>query len=115
VTTKDLQLPFYAKASIFFVGIVAFVAILYIAQGIIVPIVFSVIVAILLHPVVNFMVRMRINRIIAIVLSLILTSLVLVAFFGLVVSQAKQFSESWPILVDKFTETLNQIISGLAG
>jgi predicted PurR-regulated permease PerM len=115
VTTKELQLPFYAKVSIFFVGLIAFVAILYIAQGIIVPIVFSVIVAILLHPVVNFMVRMRINRILAILLSLILTSLVLVAFFGLVVSQAKQFGESWPLFVDKFTETLNQIISGLAG
>ena len=53
---SEIQLPFYAKASIFFIGLVAFVAILYIAQGIIVPIVFSVIVAILLHPVVNFFV-----------------------------------------------------------
>ncbi len=111
---KELQLPFYAKASIFFVGLAAFVAILYIAQGIIVPIVFSVIVAILLHPVVNFMVRMRINRICAIVLTLLLTSVVLFAFCALVFSQARQFSESWPVLVDKFTETINQIISGIA-
>jgi predicted PurR-regulated permease PerM len=51
----------------------------------------------------------------AIVLTLILTSLLLVAFFGLVFSQARQFSESWPVLVDKFTETLNQAISGIAG
>ncbi len=112
---RELQLPFYAKASIFFIGLVAFVAILYIAQGIIVPFVFSVIVAILLHPVVNFLIRLKINRIIAIVIALFLTSLVLAAFFSLIFSQVTQFSESWPKLVDKLTETLNQIISGLAG
>ena len=112
---RELQLPFYAKASIFFIGLVAFVAILYIAQGIIVPLVFSIIVAILLHPVVNFLVRMKINRIIAIVIALILTSLVLVGLFVLIFSQARQFSESWPQLVDKFTETLNQAISEVSG
>ena len=115
LTNKELQLPFYAKASIFFIGLVAFTAILYIAQGIIVPLVFSVIVAILLHPVVNFMVRLKINRIIAIVIALILTSLVLVGLFVLIFSQARQFGESWPQLVDKFTETLNQAISEVAG
>ncbi len=115
MTNKELQLPFYAKASIFFIGLVAFTAILYIAQGIIVPLVFSVIVAILLHPVVNFLVRLKINRIIAIVIALILTSLVLVGLFVLLFSQARQFGESWPQLVDKFTETLNQTISEVAG
>ena len=110
-----MQLPFYAKASIFFIGSVAFVAILYIAQGIIVPLVFSIIVAILLHPAINFMVRMKINRFIAIVIALILTSLVLVGLFVLIFSQARQFSESWPTLVEKFTETLNQAISEVAG
>jgi len=110
-----MQLPFFMKASIFFIGLVAFVAILYIAQGIIVPLVFSVILAILLHPVVNFFVRRRINRILAILITLFLTSLVLAAFFILIFSQASQFGESWPILVDKFTETLNLFISDIAG
>jgi len=115
VINNELKLPFYAKASIFFVGIVALTAILYIAQDIIVPVVFSVIVAILLHPVVNWMVHFKINRIVAIVLSLTLTSMVIAAFFVLVFSQARQFSESWPQLVNKFTETLNQLISSIAG
>lgn len=115
MTNRGLQLPFSMRASIFFIGLVAFVAILYIAQGIIVPLVFSIIVAILLHPVVNFFVRIGINRILAIVITLFLTSLVLVAFFILIFSQASQFGESWPILVDKFTETLNRFISDIAG
>jgi len=115
VINNEIKLPFFVKASIFFVGIVAFTAILYIARGIILPFVFATILAIVLHPVVNFMVRIKINRIIAICLTLTLTSLVLVAFFLLIFSQASQFSESWPILVTKFTDTLNQSISGISG
>lgn len=112
---RELQLPFFAKASIFFIGLVAFVAILYIAQGIIVPLVFSIIVAILLHPVVNFFVRLKINRVISILIALLLTSFVLTAFFVLIFTEASQFSESWPKLVDKFTETINEVISEISG
>ena len=111
---KELKLPFFIKSSIFFIGLIAFVAILYIAQDIIVPLVFSVILAILLHPVVNFLVRIKINRIIAIIITLILTSLIIAAFFALIFSQAKQFSESWPQFVDKFTVTINELISKIA-
>lgn len=113
--TKEIQLPFFAKASIFFIGLVALLAILYIAQGIIVPIVFAVIIAIVLHPVVNFFVRKRINRVLAIVITLLLTFLVIAAFCALLFSQASQFSDSWPILVDKFTAMLNQSITSVSG
>lgn len=110
-----LQFPFYAKASIFLIGLVAFVAILYIAQSIIVPIVFATIIAILLHPVVYFLVRIKINRVVAIVIALFLTFLFIAGFFALLFSQASRFSESWPLLVDKFTDTLNQAITWAAG
>lgn len=112
---NEIQLPFYAKASIFLIGLVAFLAILYIAQGIIAPFVFAIIFAILLHPVVNFFVRIKINRILAIVFTLLLASAVLFAFFALLFSQASRFSDSWPQLVDKFTDTLNQAVSSLSG
>jgi len=112
---QELKLPFYAKTSLFLIGLIAFVAILYIAQDIIVPIVFAVIFAIVLHPVVNFFVRLRINRIIAIVIALLLTSLVLASLVALLFTQASRFSESWPVLVEKFTDILNQSISFAAG
>jgi predicted PurR-regulated permease PerM len=115
VTNRVLQFPFYAKVSIFLIGLVAFVAILFIARGIILPFVFSVVVAILLHPLVNYLVGLKINRIIAITIALILTSLALAGFFALIFSQVTQFSDSWPKIVDKLSETLNQCISGLAG
>ena len=84
---------------------------LYIARSIVVPIVFAVIIAIVLHPVVNFFIRRKINRVIAIFLTLLLTFIVIGAFFALLFSQASRFSESWPLLVNKFTAIINQSIS----
>lgn len=111
---KELKLPLYAKTTISLLGVIAVFTILYIGKSIIIPIVFSTIFAILLHPLVNFFVRIRINRVIAITITLLLTFLVLFAFVALLFSQASRFSESWPVLVEKFTGLLNQNISDAA-
>lgn len=115
MTTKYLQLPFFIKVSIFFMGLVAILSILYIAQAIIIPIVFAFIIAIVLHPVVNFFIRKRINRVIAIVLTLLVTVIIIASFCVLMISQVGKFTETWPILVDKFTGILNQSITSLSG
>lgn len=108
---KAIKLPFYAKSSIILVGLIAFVAILYIAQVIIVPIVFSVIIAILLNPGVNFFTRKWIPRIIAITITLLLTFVVIAILGALLVTQASQFGDSWPIIVEKFTAVINNTIT----
>ena len=115
MTDKELKFPLYAKAVFLLIGLFAFIAILYIAQVIIVPLIFAILIAILLHPVVNFLVRIRINRVVAIILVLLLTILVIAAFCALLFSQANRFSESWPVLVDKFTVLLNQAIDWFSG
>ncbi len=96
-------------------GLFAFFAVLYIAKSIIVPLVFATIIAIILHPVVNLLARIKINRILAIIITLFLTFLVIAAFGLLVFSQASRFAESLPKLVDKFTEILNQTIIYISG
>lgn len=108
---KKQILPFYAKASLFFVGLSALLAILYIAQSIIVPLIFSFIIAILLSPVVNLFVRIKLNRILAIIFTLLLTIFFIAAFAAFIYTQAVSFSDSWPIFVEKFTAILNQTIS----
>lgn len=112
---KELNIPFYAKTTIFFIGLIALITILYIAQGIIIPFVFALIIAILLNPVVNFFVKIRVNRILAISITLLLSVIIIAAFCLLMFSQISQFSESWPLLVEKFTLILNQSISSTAG
>jgi predicted PurR-regulated permease PerM len=111
VINEKIVMPFYAKATILLVGLIALFAILYIGKAIIIPIVFAMIIAILLHPVVNFLVRKKINRIVAIIISLLLIFIVIAAFGALIISQVSRFAESWPILVERFTSMLNQIIS----
>jgi predicted PurR-regulated permease PerM len=112
---KDWKFPFYARASLFFIGMVALIFILYLGQGIIVPLIFAIIIAIVLHPVVNFLVRIKINRVVAIAITLILSILVIAALGTFLISQASRFSESWPKLVAKFTEIFNEAISWASG
>ncbi len=104
------KLPFFARASLFCVGLYAFVAMLYIAQDIIIPLLFSIIIATVLHPVVNFFVGLKINRVLAIALTLLITIIIIGAFTVFFFSQASKFSESWPVIVEKFTLIFNQTI-----
>ncbi len=106
-----LKFPIYAKAALILVGLYVFINMLSIGQDIIVPLVFAVIIAILISPVVSFFERIRINRIVAIVITLALTFIIIVAFCALLFSQMSKFSDSWPLLVDKFTLILNQTIA----
>jgi predicted PurR-regulated permease PerM len=115
MTDEKLKIPVYAKAAIFLIGIFAFFTILYILKGIVVPLVFATIIAIVLHPVVNFFVKIRVNRVFAITITLLLTFLVLAAFGGLVISQANRFSATWPYLVERITALLNEAITWASG
>jgi len=110
-----MKLPFYAKATIFLVGFIALIVILYIGQLILMPLVFAIIIAIVLLPVVNMFVRMKINRVIAIMMTIFLGYIVIAALVALLYSQAYRFSESWPTLVNKFTALLNQTIVWASG
>jgi predicted PurR-regulated permease PerM len=109
MNVKAIIFPFYAKVFISITGLLALFAILYIAQSIIIPLVFALIISILLHPVVNFFVRYKINRIIAILITLLLTFIVLAGISTLVISQAVRLADSWPILVEKITGFLDNM------
>lgn len=111
----EIKFPFYAKLTIFIIGLIGLVAILYIGKSIIVPLVFAIIMAILLSPVVNFLVRKRINRIVAIFIALFLTFIVIAGFGVLLFSQASRFTDSWPVLVVKFTDIFNDAIIWASG
>lgn len=115
MTVKELKVPFYAQATLIILGLFALLTILFIGRGIIVPFVFAIIIAILLSPVVNFLVRIRIYRLIAIAITLLLSIVIIAAFTTLMVSQISRFSESLPSLADKFTEALNHAISWASG
>lgn len=107
--------PFYAKASLLLVGLYVLISMLSVGQGIIVPLVFAIIIAILLHPVVRFFERLKINRVFAIVLTIFLTVIIVAAFGALMISQISKFSDSWPLLVDKFSVMINEATAWASG
>lgn len=114
MTVQATKFPLLVKAALFILGMYAFVSILSIAQSIIIPLIFAFIIAIVLHPLVNFFIKKRINRVLAIIFTIFLTFLMIAAFGVLIFSQASRFSESWPLLVDRFTTILNQTISWIS-
>lgn len=115
MSLKEFYLPLYVKTVIIIIGIVAIVFTLHIARGIIIPFLFATITAIVLHPAVNLLIRFKIHRVVAIVLVMFLTFLVIALFGALLFTQASRFSESMPMIVDRFTEILNQIVFWAAG
>ncbi len=112
---KTIKLPFFVKTSLFCVGLFAFISMLYIGQALILPLLFSIIIATVLRPVMTFLIRLKINRVVAIFITLLSTIIIIVAFCLFVFSQLKQFSASWPILVEKFTTLWNQTIHWIPG
>ncbi len=90
---NELKLSSYVKAATILIGLFALFILLYIAQGIIVPLIFSIIIAIVLHPLVNLMVRIKINRVVAITIITIFTIIVLSVLGTLLFSQVSRFAE----------------------
>jgi predicted PurR-regulated permease PerM len=115
VTDDDIKLPFYIKTALFLLGFAIFIAILYFAKGIIIPVVFALIFAIVLHPVVMFFTRLRMNRILAITLTLVLAFIVFASFGTLIISEFSRLATSWPMLVHKFTVIINQAVTDISG
>ncbi len=105
-----LKFPTYAKLSLILLGIIIFFYILIVGQDIIVPIVFSFIIAILLNPVVNFFSGKGINRVLAIVITLILAIGILSAVFYFLIVQISMFSESFPAFKEKFSVMFDDLL-----
>jgi len=70
---ESIKLPIYIKATFILIVGYAFIYGLYIVQNIAVPIVFATLIAILMNPFVNFLIRKKFNKIVAISLAVLLT------------------------------------------
>ncbi|MBS4061106.1 MAG: AI-2E family transporter [Bacteroidetes bacterium] len=109
------KLPFYAKASLFLVGMFVFIWMMYIASGIIVPLIFALIIAVVLYPIVKWFERKKVNRILAIIFTLIIAFMAIAGLGMLMYSQMSRLSMSWPELVEKFTQVYNETMAWASG
>ncbi|MCW3071403.1 MAG: yhhT [Bacteroidetes bacterium] len=96
------KLPAYIAFSQVTIGILAFFYLIFIGQDILIPLVFALIISILLNPVVNFLTRKGLNRVIAILFSITLLIVVVGGILYFIGSQLTLFSDAFPQLKEKF-------------
>ena len=102
----SFKIPFYAKASLISTGIFTFISALYISQSILVPLIYATIVAIVLSPIVDFLLRKGFSRILAISIAIALMIITSALIIVLLVSQISLFSDSFPTLLTKLDKLL---------
>jgi len=92
-----------------------FITMLSITKDIVIPLIYATIIAILISPFVKFFIRLKINRIVAISMSLLLIFIFIASFGVFLFTQATLFSQSWPSLLNKCTDMFNQSITWASG
>lgn len=102
------NLPVYIKFAIVSIGIFAIVCSMHFAQNIILPLIYAIIIAIVLSPIVNFLVRKKFNRILAISITLITVIGFSMAILIWLSSRADMKAESFTMLLAKFELLLHQ-------
>ena len=102
------QYPFYLKSTVIIFGLVLTCYSLFNLKGILAPIAFSLIIAILLNPLVNKLQKKGVKKILAISLSLILAFIIVGAVFYFISAQVINFGDNLPTLKMKFNEHFSQ-------
>jgi predicted PurR-regulated permease PerM len=111
---KSGSIPTMVKLSVYTLGFVAFFYVLILGQTIIVPLIFGWIIAVLISPVVNFLVRIKLNRILAIAITIILALISIAGLSLAIINQIGMLSDSWPQLIERASGLVNQSIQQVA-
>ncbi len=106
---KSVKIPFYAKVALQFIAFFGLVFILYTGSGIIMPVVYAVIFAILLNPFVNFLTRKKVNRVVAIAIAVSLAVSMVIFIFYIVSSRITMLVDNLPALEEKFNSSIVQL------
>ncbi len=105
MTDTTLKLPFYAKFALYAIAIFAIVFALQVGGEIILPILYATIIAILLNPIVNYLVSKKINKIVAIALTVVLAIGGFLIIVAIISAQVSMLTQTYPALEQKFGVT----------
>lgn len=103
------SIPSYLKLSVIMLGLVAFFFTIYVAQAILVPLVFAILVAMLLNPFVNFLTSKKINRVVSIVIALSCALLLMAGLIIFISSQFHKFGDALPQLKERVTQLYREV------
>jgi predicted PurR-regulated permease PerM len=99
-----IKLPFYARATFILTGIFIFITMLCLGRAIIVPLLFSTIIAILLSVLVDFLEKHKVDRLLAIILTVAMTMMIIVGMLFLIYTKINLLVDAFPELLKKFDE-----------
>lgn len=107
----ERKYPFYLKSTVILFGLILFVYTIFYLREILIPVSFSLLLAILLNPLTNWFIRKKIPRVLSISLSLLLAFIVIAGIGYFLSSQIASFSDQLPLLKKNFLEMVAQIQS----
>ncbi|WP_159468622.1 AI-2E family transporter [Dyadobacter sp. 3J3] len=108
---KDKETPAYLKLVSILVAIISGVYILFVLRETLIPLAFSVLLAILLHPVCVWLENRRVPRIAAILLSILVLIIVISILLYVVTLQIGSFAEELPRITEKAEIILDQTLT----
>lgn len=114
MTVQTKEYPFYLKTTVILFGLVLLTYSCSILGDILVPLAFAAFFAVLLNPLCNRLLKWRLPKVAAILLSLLLAVVCLAGLFYFLSTQIAQFSQSFPLLKRKMislSQDLEQWIS----
>lgn len=101
--------PFYKKLAFNLFNLAMLGALLYIGQGILVPLFFAILLATLLLPVTNFLQRLRLHRIVAIILSITVTLIVIIGVVYILSHQVQVFLRDMDAIRDRLATLIESL------
>ncbi|MBE9466131.1 AI-2E family transporter [Dyadobacter subterraneus] len=111
LSNKDKETPAYLKLASVLVAIISGVYILFVLRETLIPLAFSVLLAILLHPVCVWLEHRRVPRIAAILLSILVLIIIIFILAYVVTIQIGGFAEELPRITEKAEIILDQTLT----
>jgi predicted PurR-regulated permease PerM len=105
---EQKQMPVYVKIALFFLATFGVFYLLYIGQEIILPLVFAGLFAVLLNPLVVFLIRRKIPRVLAITLVIVTGFILFSALITFICMQVGLLSDRLPHLQIRFNELIKE-------
>jgi len=93
--------PFYIKSALILLSATLVILLLFWAKSVIVPLIFSLFIAILLNPIVNFFTRRKVPRVFSIFIAMFVGLIGMSAFIFFIGLQVSMFVKTYPTLRDK--------------
>lgn len=102
-------IPFYAKSTIILFGLILLTITLIFGRDILVPLAFATLLAILLYPVLRLLEKIKLPRLLAILLTVVLALVIVVSVAYFITFQLGQFSEALPMLKVKLLQHFSHL------